>query len=158
MIAILSGVVFYAQSGLLFRPEPTLQGHATEHIYISESKPELENKQESSLQNKTEITKSTEHTEPKKQTTTSQKTSGPNPNICNTRASTIAKDKYEKALRNEHVAHKERQSRIKGLSKLLSPVHGNKSKQEQQRHQKAIERITTTYRQALERFGCEGAN
>ena len=150
--AVLVGILFYAQAGLLFHPEVTTYGQAT--ISHDEKPPSDSHDQakKSVLEAQDPLPEAPETVAPAGQNQTPALT-------CDESAKTVERQTFERALTIEEKTHSNQLSEISKVSKLLSTVSlgtiQNKTKAENIRYAKAIETISAKYQAALAQANCQ---
>lgn len=147
--AVLVGVLFYAQAGLLIGKP--LVGDSRERTNESRQTPQPIKSSEHAEQATLGVQNPTPS---KKESPISPAAKAPSPethNTCDSKAKKDAQRIYDRSMSAEKTLHQKNLAGISRLSKVLSSLKlaGNKTAAENSRHNTTVEAITVKYEQAL---------
>ncbi len=155
--AVLVGVLFYAQAGLLVSKPSAAKspGQTKEPSQIPQALKPSEQLQQSALGVQDSVPMAAEET-PAPPPQTKQQPSKPQ-KTCDEKAKDGAKKIYDRSMSTEDTLHKQNLADISQLSKLLGSLglSRDRTAAENNRHNTAVEAITTKYQQALVMFRCQ---
>lgn len=153
MSAVLIGVLYYAQAGLLIRSDSP--------SFDQTQAPDLSTSQYSeATQPKTSVLEEQKSVPPDAYASASPpETKKPITANCNHQAKNKAIHDYEVSIKAENELHKKRMSRISRLSKFLYMISGDslndKVSSEKDRHNNALNQISQNYQKTLAKINCQ---